>query len=82
MRKNTSSAGFTLLELMIAVAIVGILASLATPTLVKYIKKAKTTEARRVAPEDLPPAPGSTTWIRRPCPGRSSRCRPVPASEP
>lgn len=46
--KKQSAAGFTLIELMIAVAIVGVLASLATPMLVKYVKKAKTTEAREM----------------------------------
>ena len=38
--------GFTLLELMIAVAIVGILAATAVPSFIHYIAKAKTTEAR------------------------------------
>ena len=37
--------GFTLVELMIVVAIAGILASVATPALMKYIRKSKTTEA-------------------------------------
>jgi len=38
--------GFTLLELMIVVAIVGLLASIAVPSLTGYIKKARSTEAR------------------------------------
>ena len=37
--------GFTLVELMVAVAIIGILVSLAIPTFFSYRKKAKATEA-------------------------------------
>ncbi len=45
-RHRTRELGFTLLELMIVVAIVGLLASIAVPTLIHYIAKAKSTEAR------------------------------------
>ncbi len=46
MFKKLNKKGFTLIELMIVVAIIGILAAVAIPAFLKYIKKSKTTEAR------------------------------------
>ena len=44
-RSRKRSSGFTLVELMIVVAIIGILAAVAIPAFSKYVKRAKTAEA-------------------------------------
>ncbi|RVU44949.1 prepilin-type N-terminal cleavage/methylation domain-containing protein [Lujinxingia sediminis] len=48
MKLRTNKKGFTLVELMIVVAIIGILAALAIPAFIKYINRSKTAEAANI----------------------------------
>ena len=43
--KTNRKSGFTLVEIMIVVAIIGVLSAVAIPSFMKYIRRSKTTEA-------------------------------------
>lgn len=50
--KKTNETGFTLVELMITVAIIGILAAIAYPSYTQYVQRANRAEARSLLQEN------------------------------
>ena len=77
--RKRAQEGFTLIELMIVVAIIGILAAVAIPAFMKYIKKSKTTEAKTFIKKIYD---GARTYYTDPVFRDAKNAVPVPAQFP
>jgi type IV pilus assembly protein PilA len=78
--RKKAQEGFTLIELMIVVAIIGILAAVAIPAFMKYIKKSKTSEAREFVKKIYDGA--RSYWMDPNTTGGAAAIQPVPPQFP
>ena len=81
--RNALEKGFTLVELMIVIVIVGILSAVALPNFLSQTSKAKATEAKTLATAALKEAqvawtesgqPGLTAWAAAPTATPAGQC--------